>query len=127
MSQYLTFAEYQAFGGARDETGFTRLAFKAQRMIDYVTDGRLKEDASVSETVKRLVFELIGLIGNADAAQDGYVPAATSESNDGYSISYADKMILTPEMASMMARAMIREWLANERNAAGEALLCCWA
>lgn len=127
MREYLTFAEYQAFGGARNEAEFARLAFKAQRMIDYMTDGRLKGDPSVSETVKRLVFELISLIGNADAAGDGYVPAATSESNDGYSISYADKTILTPEMTHTIARALIHEWLANERNAAGEALLCCWA
>lgn len=124
---YLTFADYQSYGGELVEPAFSRLEFKAAMLIDQHTFGRLKADTSISEPVKRLAFELIGLVSNVDAAGAGYAAQVQSEGNDGYSLSFASGTILTLEGADAIAKGLIEQYLANERNQAGESLLCRWA
>lgn len=124
---YLTLAEYQEMGGELTGPAFSRLEFKARAMIDQATFGRLKADTAFSEHVRRLTFELIGLIGNLDVAAAGYAPQVASEENDGYGIRYSDGAILTVSGADKAAADLIERYLSGEKNQAGEPLLCRWA
>ena len=124
---YLTLAEYVNYGGELDSKAFSRMEHKARALINQHTFGRLKADTTFTEPVKRLTFELIGLLGNADTSAAGYQGAITSEGNDGYSISFAAASVLTPESVMASAEALIAQYLEGERNQAGELLLCRWA
>ena len=122
---YLTYAEYREYGGSLEETAFNRLEFKAEKKVDDATFGRLKKEMVISETVKRLIFELIGVIGNVDYTGEGYTPAVASEGNDGHSMSFASGTIMTINMANSAIRNLIVEYLSEERDSHGTPLLYC--
>ena len=127
---YLTYDEYQRFGGTLDEVNFTKFEFEAEAAINYATFGRLKKDNVIPEEVKRLTHYLIDLmekkasafsLGKGNADSPTYI---TSQSNDGVSISYngmspSDLIKLCKE-DSMVA---IRSYLEGVTNAAGRKLL----
>lgn len=91
---YLTYEEYQAFGGKVSETDFSRFAYRAERELDKSTFGRLTVKEP-DENTKRCMFELVEYI--ADNNNNGGTAAISSVSNDGYSITYAEAK--TPEKA----------------------------
>lgn len=122
---YLTYDEYLDYGGSLEETAFSRLEFKAEKKVDNVTFGRLKKETEISETVKRLIFELIGTINNTDYSGEGYSPAISSEGNDGYSVSFASGTVLTIDKADVQANKLIAEYLSEERDSNGTPLLYC--
>ncbi|MBQ6503111.1 MAG: hypothetical protein IJI57_04260 [Flexilinea sp.] len=122
---YLTFDEYQSWGGKLDETAFARLSYKAKRKIDTRTFNRLTNAAEIIEPVKRLMFELIGVLGNSDSTSENYTPAIASEGNDGYSISFSSGNILTLDMADKKVDELITEYLQFEKAPNGQFLLSC--
>ena len=124
---YLTFAEYHSYGGELDNLAFLRMEFKARTLIDQHTFGRLKADTAFTESVKRLTFELIGLIGHSDVASVSYQPKVESEGNDGYSVKLASGTILSLEQAEKAKVDLIEQYLNGEHNTAGDLLLCRWA
>ncbi len=124
---YLTHTEYQAYGGSVTVSAYPRLEFQARSLINQFTFGRLKEDTTFSEAVKRAMFELIGMIANADITADGYTGAITQESNDGYSVSFAADSAVTVQKISDIAEGIILRYLTGEKIAAGELLLSRWA
>lgn len=96
---YLTYAEYQAYGGTLDEPLFNDLAFESESYINYLTFNRLKKFTVIPEEVKRCEFALIrlaeekrnllnqsGSVSGESSATEGGV---TSLSNDGVSVSYS--------------------------------------
>ncbi len=123
---YLTYDEYTDYGGSLDETAFLRLEFKAEKKVDNKTYGRLKSETEYSEAVKRLIFELIGILSNTDYSGEGYSPAVSSEGNDGYSVSFASGTVLTIEAAEEQTNRLIAEYLSEEKDSSGTPLLCCW-
>lgn len=58
---YLTYSEYQTWGGTLSEQDFERYGFKAEKLIDEETYGRISKLSSIPEEVKRLTYELITL------------------------------------------------------------------
>ena len=97
---YLTYEEYIEFGGddsALDETAFENLEFEARTQIDWWTFGRLKNETTYPEAVKRCMFKLIELLDKqqkvlmVDAVdEDGNIKAGlmAHQSNDGVSSTY---------------------------------------
>ena len=95
---YLSYSEYQEYGGTLDETTFNDLEFQAELQIDWYTFNRLQDDTVVSDRVKRCVFLLIKLINDkliasaipSDTGEtlNSVQAGITSQSNDGVSISY---------------------------------------
>ena len=83
MARYLTFSEYQAYGGTLDAAAFDRYAFRAEREIDVATFERLKEAEDIPEEVKRCAFEVIEFLFSTRAYVDGSAPK--SFNTDGYS------------------------------------------
>lgn len=88
MDKYLTYAEYQAYGGTLSQSDFNLAEFRAQKRIDYLTDTRVAAMAVVPEEVKLCIMSLIKVDQTAgvDAIADN--PLLSSFNNDGYSESY---------------------------------------
>lgn len=85
--QYLNYEEYQELGGTLDETPFNILELEAQKNIDKYTFGRLKNlDEQINE-VKICEFKLIELLDTYNS-YNKLNKSISSESTDGYSISY---------------------------------------
>ena len=90
--QYLTYAEYQELGGsAIGEMPFNLLEFEARKQIDLRTQKRLVGQSEIPNEVKLCTYHLIDKIkGYADSTSSasGSDGSISSESTDGYSISY---------------------------------------
>lgn len=82
---YLSYFEYQNYGGMLENTAFNRLNLRAEKILDTFTFDRLKEKAP-DENTKLCMFELIENLSKLDNGR-----AIKSVSNDGVSISYEDK------------------------------------
>lgn len=87
--QYLTFDDYISMGGALAETEFNRFEFRAERIIDNNTQGRLKNVDTIPEVVGKCMYELTTYLSNT--AKNGDNSAVSSFSNDGYSVTYSEQ------------------------------------
>jgi hypothetical protein len=95
---YLTFEEYQNYGGTLSATTFEEFEFEAEVLINYRTFNRLKNIEPVPDKVKRLIKHIIDLmqkkadslsLGNAgDTTVNSVGSYIKSQSNDGVSITY---------------------------------------
>ena len=86
--QYLTYAEYILLGGTLEEMPFNILEFEARKQIDLRTQNRLKNEETQPQDVKLCVFHLIEKINSYASTTESASGNITSESIDGYSISY---------------------------------------
>lgn len=86
--QYLTYNEYKELGGTLRETPFNILELEAQKNIDKYTTGKLKDLEEQINEVKICAFKLIELL-NTYNAYENQNKSISSESTDGYSISYS--------------------------------------
>ena len=87
--QYLTYAEYQELGGsAIGNMPFNLLEFEARRQIDIRTFNRLKDSEEIPQEVKLCMYNLINTISNYAYSKEKASGNISSESTDGYSISY---------------------------------------
>lgn len=119
---YIDIAYYIANGGKENMTDvtFSRCEFRARKLVDRLTQGRVKEMAVVPEAVKRLMVELITL-ESTQGAEIAENQAVTSFSNDGYSETYADP--LTAERVKEIECELICEYLSDEVDDHGTPLL----
>ena len=99
---YLTFGDYQGYGGTLEENEFRQYEFEAGSAINYYTFNRLSslefstQPESTREAVQRCEFALIQLYVQkaeylnlgADADEGSTNVGIASESNDGVSVSY---------------------------------------
>ena len=109
---YLTYVDYKTWGGNLDNSTFSRIEYKAEKIMDAYTFNRLQNDTEYSENVKRCMFELVELIrNNGDKT-------VTSVSVDGYSESYK-------EFNQAEYGVVIKDYLFGENNQQGENLLYC--
>ncbi len=120
-AQYLTYAEYQSYGGTASETAFSLLEFRARKRIDRMTASRVQVMAEVPEAVKLCMVSLITVDSTAGAEAQAVNPAVTSFSTDGYSETYGKVMGSTEADASMTAS--IRSMLWGEKDDRGVPLL----
>ncbi|MBP5410724.1 MAG: hypothetical protein J6Y26_02310 [Lachnospiraceae bacterium] len=86
--KYLTYAEYQTYGGTLSPANFDNAEFKARKAIDRLTDCRVREMNEVPEAVKRCMFSIISIDSAAGAEAQISNPTVTSFNTDGYSESY---------------------------------------
>ena len=119
---YIDIAYYTANGGKADMTdaAFSRNEYRARKLVDKFTQGRVKGVEEIPEAVKRLMVELVSL----EAAQGAEIvenPAVQSYSNDGYSETFADP--LTAERVKEIEMELIVEYLSEETDENGTPLL----
>jgi len=120
-ANYLTFAEYQSYGGTLSQTAFTPLEFKCRKRIDYLTDTRVQAMQSVPEAVKLCMVCLIGLESKAGVAAQVDNPVVTSFNTDGYSESYGKALGVDEADKSM--NDVISSYLYGELDDDGTPLL----
>ena len=82
--QYLTYEQYQAWGGTLEEAAFNLAEIKARARIDAMTQGRVAQMASVPEQVQAAMMEII----QVDSTYSAAAPVAASFTTDGYSETY---------------------------------------
>ena len=110
--QYLTYQEYLALGGTLDEMPFNLLEFNARKKIDERTFGRLIDKGQEYKEVKLCVYNMITTL-NSYSSYDTQNKAISSESTDGYSISYGTPQKSTTEAKNSELEDVINSCLAN--------------
>ena len=110
--QYLTYQEYKALGGTLDEMPFNLLEFNARMKIDERTFGRLVNKGQEYKEVKLCVYNMITTL-NSYSSYDTQNKAISSESTDGYSISYGTPQKSTTEAKNSELEDIINSYLAN--------------
>ncbi len=131
---YITYEEYENFGGTLDDTTFEQIYYQAKSFIDWVTFDRLTKDEEFSTEVKRCMFELITLLynkqvamtPNASTSSDGTEGNAsvTEMSNDGVTVKY--NVMSSSELLTMLKPEIlmtINRYLSNQYNSLGRKLL----
>jgi len=131
---YLTYDQYEEYGGTLDETTFNQLEFEARAVIDWWTFNRLHRETEYSEAVTRCMYKLISLI--AEKQQAMIVDATpsesntsvragiASESNDGVSTTY--NTLSAKEAVDAMGTELqttVRMYLTGIYNSLGQNLL----
>lgn len=119
---YLTYSEYQAYGGTITDAAFPTAEFKARKRIDYLTDSRVQDMENVPEAVKLCMTSII----NADAASGADAlassPLVASFTTDGYSESYGGAAEQQAALQAALSR-QIKEMLYGELDDNGTPLL----
>ncbi len=87
-NQYLTYQEYQELGGTLEEAPFNILEFQAQKIVDKYTTGKLMKLETQTNDVKLCILHLILIIDGYSKAESNK-KGISSESTDGYSVSYS--------------------------------------
>lgn len=88
MAQYLTYSQYQSWGGALDQIAFGMAEIKARARIDALTMGRVAHMAQIPEQVQAAMMEIICVDSTYSAAAQAAAPVAASFTTDGYSETY---------------------------------------
>lgn len=110
--QYLTYQEYLALGGTLDEMPFNLLEYNARKKIDERTFGRLVDKGQEYQEVKLCVYNMITTL-NSYSSYDTQNKAISSESTDGYSISYGTPQKSITEAKNSELEDVINSYLAN--------------
>ena len=118
---YLTYGEYVSYGGTLLSQEFERLAFKAQKRIDYLTDSRVKYMSEVPDAVKLCMLSLLEIEKAVGAESQATSPVVTSYSTDGYSESYG-KALGASEASTLMNKT-VGDYLYGEVDDDGVPLL----
>ena len=119
---YIDLSYYLANGGNEDvdDAAFARNEFRARKIVDRLTQGRIKTMEVIPEAVKLLMVELVTLEATQGAAMLENQPV-TSFSNDGYSETYAQPM--TAEVVKGIEMDLVLDYLADETDDHGTPLL----
>ena len=131
---YLSYDDYQEYGGTLDETAYNQLEFEARTVIDWWTFNRLQKEETYPEAVKRCIYKLVQLIhdkqtsmvvGVGTSSNNSSIQAGiASESNDGVSTSY--NTLSAKDAVDTIQdelKATISMYLSSVRNSLGHRLL----
>ena len=110
--QYLTYQEYKVLGGTLDEMPFNLLEFNARMKIDERTFGRLIDKGQKYKEVKLCIYNMIVTL-NSYSSYDTQSKAISSESIDGYSISYGTPQKSIIEAKNNELEGVIDTYLSN--------------
>lgn len=118
---YIDLKYYMSISGKKmTNDAFTRSEFRARKIIDRMTQDRIKSMSEIPEAVKMLMVDLITLEDTQGAAVTEN-QAVSSFSNDGYSETYADP--LTPERVKELEHELVFVYLSGEKDDNGTPLL----
>lgn len=110
--QYLTYQEFKALGGTLEEMPFNLLEFNARKKIDERTFGRLVDKGQEYQEVKLCVYNMITTL-NSYSSYYTQNKAISSESTDGYSISYGTPQKSVIEAKNGELEDIMNSYLAN--------------
>ncbi len=124
--QYLTYEEYQELGGSLAETSFSILEFEARQIVDKYTFGRLKDLDSQINEVKMCVYKLVNII-DSYRELELQNKAYSSESIDGYSLSYTTPSKATVEARKDELEEVVKDYLVDCKLEDGTPYMYCGA
>ena len=107
MAQYLTYAQYTAWGGTMTEAQFNLAEIGARARIDAMTQKRVAYMAEVPEQVQAAMMEIIQVDSTYSAAAQAAAPVAASFSTDGYSESYGSAESRTAAIEKQLAGSIM--------------------
>ena len=110
--QYLTYQEYLTLGGTLDEMPFNLLEYNARKKIDERTFGRLVDREQEYQDVKLCIYDMITTL-NSYSSYDTQNKAISSESTDGYRVSYGTPQKSTTEAKNSELEDIMNSYLAN--------------
>ena len=119
---YLTYAEYQSYGGTLSDADFTLAEFKARKRVDYLTDSRVEAMAEVPEAVKLAMMSIIKADSAVSVDAQAGAPLVVSFSTDGYSENYGSAADQTANVEKQL-NAEIRRLLYGVKDDGGVPLL----
>ncbi len=119
---YLTYDEYQSYGGTLPEADFTLGEFKARKRVDYLTDSRVENMAEVPEAVKLAMMSIIKADGAVGVDAQAGAPLVASFSTDGYSENYGSAADQTANVEKQL-NAELRQLLYGVKDDEGVPLL----
>ena len=119
---YLTYDEYQSYGGTLPEADFTLAEFKARKRVDYLTDSRVENMAEVPEAVKQAMMSIIKADSAVGVDAQAGSPLVASFSTDGYSENYGSAADQTANVEKQL-NAEIRRLLFGVKDDNGVPLL----
>ena len=105
---YLTYEEYQAYGGTLSEADFTLAEFRARKRIDYLTASRVAAMEEVPEAVKLAMLTVIKADSAVGVDAQAETPLVASFSTDGYSESYGSAADRTQTVERQLNREIGR-------------------
>ena len=119
---YLTLDDWDEMGGDPkiDELVYNRHEFKARKLIDRMTRGRIINDSPVRDTVKYCMYDLVNAMIADETLSGASGQQVSSMSNDGVSITYATG---ESARASIRYAAIVRGWLSGETTDCGTPLM----
>lgn len=110
-NQYLQYSEYIELGGTLTEMPFNILEFEARKKIDERTQRRLLNVSDIPQEVKMCMYKLINTLDVYNRTQEkGNI---SSESIDGYSVSYKDVSQTTTQAKNIELDNIITTYLIN--------------
>lgn len=104
---YLTYAQYQAWGGTMTESAFNLAEIKARARIDALTQGRVAYMQTVPEQVQVAMMEIIIVDSTYSAAAQAAAPVVASFSTDGYSESYGSAESRTAAIEKQLTASIL--------------------
>ena len=107
MAQYLTYAQYTAWGGTLGEAAFNLAEIKARARIDALTQGRVAYMQTVPEQVQVAMMEIIIVDSTYSAAAQAAAPVVASFSTDGYSESYGSAESRTAAIEKQLTASIL--------------------
>ena len=87
-NQYLTYEEYQDLGGTLEEVPFNELEYECEKIIDSMTQNRLKKTNDIPQEVKMLENKMIQTLQTYYTSLNKAQGGLSSENIDGYSVTY---------------------------------------
>ena len=118
---YLTYKEYQQYGGMLSEMDFDRIEYSAGKTVQAHTFCRIDKMSETPEAVKRLMYEIITIESNSQQVRTAESGALTGFNTDGYSESYGEAM--SSAYLESLEDDMIRRYLLEETDDYGTPLL----
>ena len=109
-NQYLNYSEYIELGGTLPEMPFNILEFEAKKKIDERTQNRLKDIKEIPQEIKICMYAIINKIKSYNDTNNKSM-AYSSESIDGYSVSYANVSRETIKTKDAEINDIIRTYL----------------
>ena len=107
MAQYMTYEQYQAWGGTLDEAAFNLAEIKARARIDALTQKRVAYMQTVPEQVQAAMMEIITVDGTYSASAQAAAPVAASFTTDGYSESYGSAESRTAAIEKQLTASIL--------------------
>lgn len=86
--EYLTYTEYQGYGGTLSSADFTLAEFKARKYLDELTDCRIAGMSVIPDEVKMCMMSVINIDSTLSVEAQAKKPVVKSFTNDGYSETY---------------------------------------